>query len=51
MKGGTAQQQILVIDKIQILLNKIFAYRNLAERRIRSLSKHFYKVLFYKQWV
>ncbi|CAD8115949.1 unnamed protein product [Paramecium primaurelia] len=42
MKGGAAVQQIVVIDKIQILLNKIFAYSNLAESKGQGICPNIF---------
>ncbi|CAK84544.1 unnamed protein product (macronuclear) [Paramecium tetraurelia] len=42
MKGGAAVQQNSVIDKISILLNKIFAYSNLAEREGKGICPNIF---------
>ncbi|CAD8170002.1 unnamed protein product [Paramecium octaurelia] len=42
MKGGAAVQQVVAIDKIQILLNKIFAYNNLAESKAKGMCPNIF---------
>ncbi|CAK84064.1 unnamed protein product (macronuclear) [Paramecium tetraurelia] len=42
MEGGGAVQQVVVIDKIQILLNKISAYNNLAESKGKGICPNIF---------
>ncbi|CAD8102774.1 unnamed protein product [Paramecium sonneborni] len=42
MKGGAAVSQIIVINKIQILLNKIYAYNKLAESKGQGICPNIF---------
>ncbi|CAD8102020.1 unnamed protein product [Paramecium sonneborni] len=42
MKGGVPVSQKVVIDKIKILLNKIFAYNNLAENKGQGICPNIF---------